>query len=725
MTLEAERQPSVAQAVRDSAGAWRAAADDPDARPALIHRILLVITAFSLFSTLLAASGPTVRWGAVGLALAFGVCAIVAVIVCGFTARSMRWFGRLEWLLLAVAIGALIIWTVANILQYTPYRSDEEIFVQYSADLLRHGHNPYTSDMMPAYALYPSPFPTKLLDGSITHSLDYPALPTLLTLGLTVTVGTFHTVALLCTLALIAAALVVFLLLPRGLRSLAPLLIVGIPVLASGASGGLLFSLVIAPLAFAAYRWQHTGEGGRLSRMDIGKAAAVGIAVSTTQVAWFPIPFLFLGIYLCRRNELGRSAALRVLAKYIGIAAVVFLAINSMFIVWSPTQWLRGVFAPIIQHAVPEGQGLINLIQSLNIGSSNLSLYTYAGALVMLGLLVMYWRHFDRLKSACFALPLIGLLFPARSYWTYFIAYGAAWLVALLSHESDESEELTADERQAERAAAAGTAADTVAAPASWYKRPIAITMAAFLPAGLAFGAALASAQPLTLTIENYVTSAQLGTVQNLTVTATNTTGKTLQPHFMVVNGTGMVSPAWNIVRGPESLAPHAKATYIITAPSFQSLPSVKLGMKVQAVTDTPATISFSPSKQAEPFTTVVTFEQPTAPLLDSYQTVTMTARIQTEYGVPIHKAGVKVCLGRAIFTNIGTTDNAPKITATPMGDESGCGFTDSTGTIRFAVSSASTDGRLMYFQTHATQGGSNGTFGYSDFITAAWRDPR
>src|SRR5882672_6540885 len=175
MSVEAERPPTETHAVKGMARLIRQTAENPDARPTLVHRVILVLAAFSLFSTLLAASGPTVRWGFLGILLALGVCALVAVIVGCFTIRTMRWFGRAETILLLIALGALALWTIANIMNYTGYRSDEEIFVQYSANLLRHGHNPYGADMMPAYAQYPAPFPTKLLDGGITHSLDYPA----------------------------------------------------------------------------------------------------------------------------------------------------------------------------------------------------------------------------------------------------------------------------------------------------------------------------------------------------------------------------------------------------------------------------------------------------------------------------------------------------------------------------------------------------------------------
>ncbi|WP_194914781.1 hypothetical protein [Catenulispora rubra] len=719
MSVEVERPPAPARsAAADGVlRLLRQAASDPDARPTVVHRVLLVLAAFSMFSTLMGVFGPTVRWPAVGLLLAVSMCALVAVAVMGFTAQTMRWFGRAELVLAVLAVIGLSLWMLSMIISFSGYRSDEEIFVQYSADLLRHGHNPYAADLTPSYAQYPSPFPTKLLDGSITHHLDYPALPTLLTAGLTMMVGTFHTVGLLCTLALALTVFVMYVLLPRGMRSLAALLVGGVPVLAQGALGGLLFALVVPTLAFAAYRWKHTGEGGRLSKLDLAKAVAVGAAISTTQVAWFPIPFLFLGIFLARRSELGRRGAAIVTAKYIGVAAATFLAINAFFIVWGPGAWLRGAFAPLTQHAVPEGEGLINLVQSLSTGSGNLSLYTYAGALVMLALLVAYWRHFDRLASACFALPMIGLLFPTRSYWTYFVAYAAAWIVALLSNDPEPEAEPATEE--AEEAEAPKPVPLTARIP--WLSRYAAITVAAFLPATVVFAAAVAEPAPMTLRIDSYLTSAQLNSVQTVTITATNHSGHALAPHFMAVHGNGMVSASWNIVSGPKTVAAHSWAQYVVTAPSVTAMPLISDSLKLQAVTDSPATVSYSKALSAQPYATVLVSDSPVTPLLPPGGSLVLTARIESQFGAELHRSGVRICLDQTKFTNASTAFDTASVTPSPAGDTPGCGFTDSQGQVRFTVVSHGTGSRQLYFQSFGMQG-SLGRFGYSTFLSAAWR---
>jgi len=90
MSVEAERPPTETHAVKGMARLIRQTAENPDARPTLVHRVILVLAAFSLFSTLLAASGPTVRWGFLGILLALGVCALVAVIVGVYHWRVLR-----------------------------------------------------------------------------------------------------------------------------------------------------------------------------------------------------------------------------------------------------------------------------------------------------------------------------------------------------------------------------------------------------------------------------------------------------------------------------------------------------------------------------------------------------------------------------------------------------------------------------------------------------------
>src|SRR5260221_2725435 len=114
-------------------------------------------------------------------------------------------------------------------------------------------------------------------------------------------------------------------------------------------------------------------------------------------------------------------------------------------------------------------------------------------------------------------------------------------------------------------------------------------------------------------------------------------------------------------------------------------------------------------------------YKEPTRPLLDGNPAIVLTARVQTECGAAVHRAGMRVCLAQVKFANSGDPDTySACISAAPVGDLPGCGFTDKSGEVRFTVSSKSTQGNQLYFQGYGQQG-SYGTFGYSGFVTAAW----
>jgi hypothetical protein len=83
---------------------------------------------------------------------------------------------------LAISIGAFVLWSFLQIVGAPAYGTDEIAFDQYAAQLLRHGLNPYTHSMAPAFSLFhvsPDGY-TFLLNGHAVTSLSYPALSFLL-----------------------------------------------------------------------------------------------------------------------------------------------------------------------------------------------------------------------------------------------------------------------------------------------------------------------------------------------------------------------------------------------------------------------------------------------------------------------------------------------------------------------------------------------------------------
>ena len=51
-------------------------------------------------------------------------------------------------------------------------------------------------------------------------------------------------------------------------------------------------------------RWPDIGRAGRLRRSDLLRAACLGAACATQQLAWFVAPFLLVGLFALRRGEL-------------------------------------------------------------------------------------------------------------------------------------------------------------------------------------------------------------------------------------------------------------------------------------------------------------------------------------------------------------------------------------------------------------------------------------
>jgi hypothetical protein len=152
-------------------------------------------------------------------------------------------------------------------------------------------------------------------------------------------------------------------------------------------------------------------------------------------------------------------------------------------------------------------------------------------------------------------------------------------------------------------------------------------------------------------------------------------------------------------------------------------MPPISGGLKIEAVTDSPPTISYSTTVKAQPYTTVLSYTEPTTPILASGQTIVLTARAQSEFGKPLNKSGMVVCLNEAKFANIGVSDDysAGIVADRPAGTNT-CGYTDSVGEVHFSVTAKTTGSRLLYFQSYGQQG-SYGRFGFSSgFVTAAWR---
>jgi hypothetical protein len=327
-------------------------------------------------------------------------------------------------------------------------------------------------------------------------------------------------------------------------------------------------------LLVSAYRWTATGQHGSLGRGGQLRAVALGLALGTNQLAWFIAPFLVAGIYLVRSGDLGRSSALRVTARYAALALGTFLAVNLPFIVWGPMAWIHGVAAPLTQHAIPYGQGLIDLTLFLRIGGGALNAYNYAAGALYGALLVLYVAKFHKLGRTGFVLPMLALFASGRSLAEYWMTMIAVMAIGALTAEEHAIRgalplfELRGRSPLARRAA----------------------VVALFLPAVVCLAVALGTPAPLSLRILSAHSNRRLHSVAELRVFVQNLSARPLRPHF-ATNVTGQAI-FWNTRGGPATLAAHRSAIYRLVAPDPGSMPPNGTKFVVEAYTGSPRTIS-------------------------------------------------------------------------------------------------------------------------------------
>jgi uncharacterized membrane protein len=259
---------------------------------------------------------------------------------------------------------------------------------------------------------------------------------------------------------------------------------------------------------------------------------------------------------------------------YLGLAAGVFALINAPFFLWGPSAWLHGVAAPVTQHAIPYGQGLVGLTLFLRLGGGAMDGYNYAAALLFAGLLVLYAARFRTLGRACFVLPLLALFVSGRSLAEYWLTTIAVLSVGIVTAEEHEIR------------AVKPRFAWATARPVLRRFAPVGL----FAPAAACLAFALATPQPLAMRILSAHSNRTLYSVQTIRVLVRNRSGQPLRPHFATnVSGQAVL---WNATGGPAVLAANAAAVYRLAAPDTSSMPPNGTKFVVEAVTASPRTIS-------------------------------------------------------------------------------------------------------------------------------------
>ena len=330
------------------------------------------------------------------------------------------------------------------------YFNDGTLLDHNAALLLLHGQNPYTnSDIVAAIRDFhqPADLTTPLQQGKLLNQQAYPTKEQLRALMAQEPVGhpdqvfefesrvSYPALSFLILVPLVWAGMPTVL--PFYLLCLAVLAVIGLrfvrrdlrwwvallfladlPVLNSTLAGDLdVFYILLVFLAWLTWRrWWLS-------------AVLLGLALASKQIAWFYLPFYLIFIYQ-RRGA--RDAVSR-----LGVAVLLFVAVNLPFILMDSNAWVTGVLAPMRDPMYPEGAGLIALSIGNLVPFLPRTAYTVLEGLGMIGALIWYFRWGRERPESAMVLAVLPLFLAWRSLPTYF--YFCALPVALLLAQSKQT----------------------------------------------------------------------------------------------------------------------------------------------------------------------------------------------------------------------------------------------------------------------------------------------
>ncbi len=683
-----------------------------------MRRVLLALAVVGLFGPALIAWGSIIQLPAIGVLATIACAVVLALMVWVITAETEETLNRLDYVVLGLALVLLVAWATTELFFYPAYGTDEAAFVQYAAQLLIHGHDPYAHNLLPALTQFrvPIQFATYKLNGTLTSTLGYPAMSFLLVAPAVWLTNGVQAIIIENVIFLALELVLLFRFVPKTYRSLAVVLVLGLPFLFDYTIGGDIVTMTIPFLLVLAYHWTDTGRLGRLDRMSIIRAVCLGVAVSISQFPWFVAPFVIVGLWHLRQREVGGRIATRVVAQFTGIVATTFVLINAPFIVWNAGDWLAGILGPLDQHAIPFGQGLIDASVFYRVGGGDLAYYTYGAAFIFLALLVWFSVYFERLWKATFVLPSAVFLFSTRSLSEYFIMMIAMWFVSAWSPGG--SEQLLIDERGS-RSKVRWREFRTNRSS----RLTVSFLLAPIVIAVLFFVLALSASPPFSVKVRAVETNGQLRSIWRLQAQVTNNSSKTLTPHF-ATDASGYLTTFWNVTVGPHRLRPHQSALYTLVAPNVGSMPGVTQAFVLQVVTPSPQSISSSSLYIPEHFDSYISpsYVNHIVPL---GQSVKLDVDLLSPYGAPIRRSGVHIAMTQIIYAQTDLFPGEAVINGAPEGQSPVIANTDRQGVAHFTVEYDSVQGgNPLYFQAYVSprQGF---PYGYSEVVSVRWSTPK
>jgi hypothetical protein len=615
------------------------------------------------WGTLYYGFGDAHPWVAYGEIVA--TIAGLAAITIAFTSRDGGPHPAVGWGFAVLAVLAFVGWAWLNLRSAPGYRTDEVAFNQYAAQLLIHGHNPYSHSMFPAIDLFhvPARVTSLTLSGGLVTTLSYPALSFLVYAPFLLLGWTYELAPVINIAAWGATILVGYALVPRTVK---PLMIVAgsLATFTFYAVAGVTDMIMLPLLMVAVYRWDRYPE--RRGWASWVSPVAMGLAISIKQTPWLIVPFIVMGIALEVLPESGWGAGVRVAWAYLWRALATFAAINVVFVLIAPVDWVKGVLTPGISNLIPQGQGWVSLSTLLGIGGGDLRTYTVLMVAVLVFCVVVFVAAYPRTKALAVVMPAAVFFFAARSQTTYLVILVPAAIVGATTVRL-------------------GTAAGVRWSRAVWgsTRRKLVFGGASAFVV-IALVGTIVWPPPLDISITQLTLGGQSALVNRITVVAKNTSGHTVRPVFFV-KSSGDVTDPWIILAGPTTLQSGQTGSFTLQAPNAAAQQRSSETFQVVAATQSPPALSVS--RTITPLTRglLITPDAVNRPVV-SGTPLTFTIQVVDQGLQPIAQRGIPVYL--TLRTNpAGALARASVLVGgQPLVAGTAIGVTDSSGAVTVSV---------------------------------------
>lgn len=652
-------------------------------------------------------AGAMTAWAAAATFPAAGYLEL-AILVSALCALYRIWSAptapsrRVQGVILAAAVAVLACTAIGQILNAPYYGTDAVAYSQYQAQLVLHGHNPFTASLAPALDLFHVPvnYTTHYLNGGIITTASYPSGSFLFYIP-GVLLGWNTQEAVVVDLGFwVVACIAMWAMLPAKLRWLAGAFLVW-TTYGSFAIGGVTDTIYLPFLLLAVWRWDRYGVGDAGLARWVGPVA-LGVAMTVKQTPWFFAPFLLIGVMYEARSRGARP--LVTAARYAAVAAAVFCALNLPWMIASPQAWFRDSLAPLISDFVPLGVGVVNLSMADRVGGGNLQFYSVAALGWVLAVLVAYVWRYNKLKRLWPVLVIVSFLFSPRSLSSYFVMLLPACLLAMVSTDP---------------AVDNGPLADRF----GWAFVPVLAVLAA-VTSFTAVGSVIVGS-PVDVRVLSVQTNGQIQEVTTAQVALHNRTGRPVRTDVAVQSG-GYLSNFWRTRSGQMyvTLAPHSTRVISLYAPDTSSMPSAYTPFQVLAYTEQPKSVSASSYDLVSGDSVQIT-PRAVDGLVPVGKRITFTVQLQDRLGQPVHKGGVSIDLGEVTYAEQGLLGGTASIDGQSEGRSPVIGYTNRYGQVTYSVTGVQTSSVPTYFQAWLASTRNLPPRGYSQMVSVRFTSSR